>query len=33
MAKVDFQNWKNLYLQEYLADRSNNQTENKDVLV
>ena len=32
MTEEDFQNWKNLYLQEYLADRSINKTGNKDVL-
>ena len=33
MTEADFQNWKNSYLQEYLADRSINKTGNKDVLV
>ena len=32
MTEADFQNWKNSYLQEYLADRS-IKTGNKDVLV
>ena len=33
MTEADFQNWKNSYLQEYLADRSIKKTGNKDVLV
>ena len=33
MTEADFQNWKNSYLQEYLANRSINKTGNKDVLV
>ena len=33
MTEADFQNWKNSYLQEYLADRSINKPGNKDVLV
>ena len=33
MTKADFQNWKNSYLQEYLAGRSINKTGNKDMLV
>ena len=33
MTEADFQKWKSWYLQECLADRSLNKTENKDVLV
>ena len=33
MTEADFQNWKNSYLQEYLADRSINKSGNKDVLI
>ena len=33
MTEADFQNWKNSYLQEYLADRSINKIGNKDVLI
>ena len=33
MAKTDFQNWNNSYLQEYLADRFISKTRNKEVLI
>ena len=33
MAEADFQNFKISYIQEYLANRSINNTGNKDVLV
>ena len=33
MAKTDFQNWNNSYLQEYLAHKFISKTRNKEVLI